>query len=224
METVEVAARQIVSIGRKLYERGLIVGSEGNISVCLDAGRVLVTPSGLPKGDLEPEQMVLVDMNGNHLEGEYRASSELPMHLAVYRNRPEIHCCVHSHAPYATAFATSGRELPANVLPEIVLFVGKIPLTEYAPPGTEAVAESLRPFLSDSSAFLLRNHGLLTIGENPDRAFLNHETVEHYARIVYLAGQLGGAKSIPTADCERLERARRERQDTGASEDGSRSR
>ena len=195
-------------MGRLLYERGLIAGSEGNISVRLDNNRVLVTPSGLPKGTLQPDDLIVVDAEGRQIEGTRAASSELPMHLHIYRGRPDIHACVHSHAPHATSFAVAGIELPGDILPEVILFVGPICLTEYAPPGTDAVGTSLEPFLASGNAFLLRNHGLLTIGNSLKQAFHRHETVEQCARIVHLARQLGNVDSIPPSDKQRLERIR----------------
>ena len=201
-------AHEIVETGRLLYERGLITGSAGNISVRLDEDRVLVTPSGLCKGRLEPDDLVLVDIDGRQIEGHHAASSELPMHLHIYRGRSDIQACVHSHAPYATSFAIAGTQLPDNILPEVVLFVGSIALTEYAPPGTDAVGQSLEPSLKSGNAFLLRNHGLLTVGGSLEKALYRHETVEQYARIVHLARQLGKVDSIPAEDIERLERIR----------------
>ncbi len=201
-------ANEMVEVGRLLYKAGLIAGTEGNLSVRLDDDRILITPSGLPKGRLNTEDLVVVDRDGRQLEGTNSASSELPMHLRVYQQRPDIKACVHSHAPYATSFAVAGIDLAGDSLPEVVLFVGKIPLTQYAPPGTDAVGASLDPFLGDSNAFLLRNHGLLTVGSDLQQAFFRHETVEHYARIVHLARRLGNVDSIPEDDHRRLEQMR----------------
>jgi L-fuculose-phosphate aldolase len=206
--------KAIADIGRRLYDRGMIVGTEGNISVRLDDDRIIVTPSGLAKGRLSPEEMVIVDSNGKHLQGGRSASSELLMHLFVYKNRPEIAACVHSHPPYATAFAVAGIPLVEDILPEVALFVGNIPLTYYAPPGTDAVPKSLEPHIATSNAFLLRNHGLLTIGRSLEEAFNRHETVEHYAHIVLLTRHLGSVETIPSEDFTRLEKMRRKLDET----------
>ena len=214
MGSLEVSRKKLVETGRRLYERGFLAGSDGNMSVRLPDDRVVVTPSGRPKGRLSPADLVVIDLDGNHLEGTLQASSEVAMHLFVYRERPEIQACVHSHAPCATAFAAAGEELPDNVLPEVVLFVGGIPLTAYAPPGTPAVPESLEPHIADRSAFLLRNHGLLTIGRNLEEAYNRHETVEHYARIVLLARGIGPVVPIPGEDMRRLETLRRKLEET----------
>lgn len=186
----------------------MLAGTDGNISVKLDDDRIMITPSGVPKGRMSPDEMVIVDINGKHLQGNKKASSEMLMHLAVYKARPEIKSCVHSHAPYATAFAAAGIELKEDILPEVVVFIGAIPLTDYAPPGTDAIPKSLEPYLDNHNAFLLRNHGLLTIGHDLNEAFNRHETVEHFAKIVHLARQLGNVNSIPSDDFKRLEKMR----------------
>lgn len=194
----------LVAIGRRLYERGMLAGTDGNLSARLPDGNILVTPSGAAKGSLEPGDLVIVDPDGKPVDRHRRASSELAMHLAIYRSRPDINACVHSHAPHATAFPVAGEPLPDDILPEVVLFVGPIAFTDYAPPGTEAVPASLSPFVSDHDAFLLKNHGLLTIGVNLEEAWHRHETVEHYARILLLARQLGHVDHIPADDFRRL--------------------
>ncbi|MFZ5979672.1 MAG: class II aldolase/adducin family protein [Candidatus Zixiibacteriota bacterium] len=204
--------KQLIEIGARLAERGLIAGSDGNISVRLDQNLVLITPSGLPKGRLTETDLVVTDLDGRQIEGDLPPSSESPMHLFVYRRRPEITACIHSHAPYATACAVSGVGLPGDILPEVVVFVGDIPLTDYAATGTEAVPEALAPFIEDHNAFLLRNHGLLTIGRTLEEAYNRHETVEHYARIIHLARQQGGLTSLPTEEIKRLKKMRKNRE------------
>jgi len=208
MAQVNNIAHEIVEIGKILYQRGLIAGSEGNISARLDDNRILVTPSGLCKGRVTSDDLVLVDSEGCQHGGAKSASSELPMHLHVYRKRPDIRACIHSHAPYATSFAVAGMGLPCDVLPEAALFLGPVPLTEYAPPGTESVGNSLDPFLGEGEVFLLKSHGLLTIGTDLEEALRRHEMVEQYARIVHLAKQLGNVDTIPASDLERLEQLR----------------
>jgi L-fuculose-phosphate aldolase len=201
--------KELVDTGRRLSDRGLVAGTDGNISVRLDGDRLLITPSGLAKGRLSPDDIVIIDINGKKLQGRLEASSEMLMHLFVYKSRPEIKACVHSHPPYTTAFAAAGIDLADDILPEVVVFVGKIPLTDYAPPGTDAVPKVLEPHIEEQNAFVLRNHGLLTIGRTLDEAYHRHETVEHYARIVHLARQLGNLNRLPSEDYERLERMRR---------------
>lgn len=199
---------EIVEFGHLLYKQKLVSGTDGNLSVRLDDDRILITPSGKAKGRLSAENIVTVDINGKKLQGTLNPSSEIAMHTFVYQNREDINACVHSHAPYATSFAVAGIELSEDVLPEVVLFIGGIPLTEYAPPGTDAVPKSLEPHIEKNNVFLLRNHGLLTIGKSIEEAYNRHEIVEHYARIVHLARQLGNVNSIPSEDFKRLEKMR----------------
>ncbi len=210
MASLATIRRTLVNVGKSLYLRGMLAGTDGNISARMPDGRIVITPSGLPKGRLSPDDLTVLGPSGVHLEGRLPASSEVAMHMFVYTSRPEINACVHTHAPYSTSFAVAGIELTEDVMPEVVLMVGKIPLTDYAPPGTKAVPESLAPFVATSDAFLLRNHGLLTIGRSVEEAFCRHEVVEHYARIMHLAHQLGGTAKIPADDLERLKKLRQE--------------
>lgn len=203
-------ASQLLECGRRLEQKGFVAGSDGNISARIGPGQILMTPSGMEKGRLSEADLVVVDENGQKLEGCSRPSSEIGMHLAVYRARPEIGAVVHSHAPYATSFAVAGVELPDNILPETVYFVGKVPLVPFAPPGTEAVGVGLGPYLAESFAFILANHGLLTIGKDLQQAYNIHETVEHTAKVIWLAKALGGANPLPVDELERLNRMRRE--------------
>jgi L-fuculose-phosphate aldolase len=132
------------------------------------------------------------------------------MHLAIYRARPKIGAIVHTHPPYATAFATAGVELPWEAVPELIVFVGPVALCSYATPGTEAVPQSLEPYWADHDAFLLSNHGLLTIGASLEEAERRLEIVEHAARILHLSHQLGGANKLPPDELERLTKYRLE--------------
>ncbi|MDH3936887.1 MAG: class II aldolase/adducin family protein [candidate division Zixibacteria bacterium] len=203
-----IMRKAVAEFGTRLYEQQMIAGTDGNLSVRLGDDRVLVTPSGLPKGRLAPEDMVIVDMNGKHLQGSHKASAELAMHLLVYQRRSEVNAVIHAHPPHATAFAVAGIGLESDVLPEVVVSVGKIPLTDYAGPGTDEVPKSIEPHVDTCNAFLLRNHGLLTVGRSLDEAYNRHEVVEHYARIVLLARHLGNIDAIPGEDFRRLERMR----------------
>lgn len=204
----------MIEIGRRLDQKGFIAGADGNISARLPSGHILITPSGISKGRLVPHDLVEITSDGAHLEGSRHASSEKLMHLFVYRRRPDIMACVHSHPPYTTAFAVAGKPLTGDILPEVVIAVGELPLTEYAATGTEEVPQALEPFIDSHNAFLLRNHGLLTIGRTLDEAYNRHETVEHYARIVFLAHQLGGVNSLPHDELRRLEALRRKLEQT----------
>jgi L-fuculose-phosphate aldolase len=199
---------QLIIYGRLLYENRFVAGADGNLSVRLPDNNILMTPSGMRKGFLEEEDLVTVGPDGTKISGRWKPSSEMLMHLFVYRSRPEIFACCHAHPPFATAFSVIGRQMPANLLPEIVLAVGDIPLTEYAPPGTKAVPEAIRPFIGNNQAFLLRNHGVLTIGRNMEEAYNRMEYVEHYARILYISEKAGSSNFLDPEEMRRLAKIR----------------
>ena len=197
----------IIEIGRLLYEKGFLAGAEGNISHRLGDNRIIITPSGVAKGRMKPDQLVVVDCAGKVTGGNGVPSSELLMHLEAYKQRPEIVACVHSHPPYSTACGVSGVELKDDILPETILYVGYIPLAPYAPPGTPAVAESIRPFLEGAkgaNAILLKNHGLLTLGASLTEAYHRHEVVEALARVLTISRSLGNVDRLPSDEINRL--------------------
>lgn len=195
---------QIITAGKLLAEHQMVAGTGGNLSVRLDDSRVLITRSGVCKGRLTEDDLIEVDLDGNLLSGTGTPSSESRMHLFTYRERPDIQACVHSHPPYSTAFAVAGIELPGDVLPEVVVYIGNIPLVGYAAPGTDEVPNSLKPYIRSNNAFLMANHGLLTIGNSMESALNRHETVEQYAKILWLARQLGEVSRVPERDLSRL--------------------
>ncbi len=211
MPKVDKLKKNLIEIGRSLYRSGMIAGTDGNLSARIDEQRVLVTRRGVAKGRLKNGDFVVVDLNGNVLKTRVQPSSEAAMHLTVYKERPDVGACIHSHPPFATSFAVAGIKLERNVLPEVAVFVGDIPLIDYAPPGIGAISKAIQPYVADNNAFLLRNHGLLTIGRTIDEAFHRHETVEHYARIMFLASRLGQVNTIPDDDLIRLDEIRKQR-------------
>jgi L-fuculose-phosphate aldolase len=189
----EAAAREAVArVCRRLWERGLIAGPDGNVSVRLDAERLLVTPSGASKCDVAPADLLIVSPgDGRIVEGRGRASSELAMHLAIYRARPDVGAVVHAHPPTATGFAVAGETLPDGVLPELICQVGAVALVPYFMPGTPAAADALAPYLAGHDAFLLANHGATTVGPTLGAAHQRMESLEHAARILFTARALG---------------------------------
>jgi len=201
-------ARQIVEIGRKMHTRGYISGTDGNISIRTDHDRIVITPSGSCKGFLKYEDMIVVDSVMTVISGAGKPSSESDMHLSLYKLRPDIKACVHAHPPYATAFAVAGEELPGDILPEVALFVGPIPLVPFTSPGTTAVGAGLEVFAADHDAFLLKNHGVVTIGTNLEEAYNRMETVEHFAKILFYARQIGTVDHLPEEEVVRLTRMR----------------
>jgi L-fuculose-phosphate aldolase len=195
-----VAGDAIVRVCRRLYDRGLIAGPDGNVSVRLDDGSILVTPSAMSKIDVTIDDLVVVDSAGAHLDGKRAASSEVRMHLRIYQRRPDAHAVVHAHPPTATGFAVAGFSFVAPVLPEVILQMGTVPLVRYATPGTDALADNFEPYLADHEAFLMANHGAATIGATLDQAHQRMESLEHAARIMLAARTLGNVNELSTAD------------------------
>jgi len=143
---------ELIETGRLLYEKGMLAGSDGNLSARIDENRLLITRSGVAKGRLGIDDFVELNIEGELISGNVKPSSETAMHLTVYQNRADIRCCLHSHPPFATSFAVAGIELDRNILPEVAVFVGNIPLVEYAPPGTGAISKAIEPLLEKNEA------------------------------------------------------------------------
>jgi L-fuculose-phosphate aldolase len=202
------AARQIVRCCRRLWEAGLIAGADGNVSVRLSPDRLLVTPSGLLKCDLTGADLVEVDLGGARRRGSRRASSELDLHLRVYRRRPECGAVVHAHPPMATAFAVAGEGLPDGVLPELILYLGSVPLVPYAMTGTPALGDAVEPFLERHVAVLLANHGAVAWGADLTAAQIRMESLEHSARILFAARALGRITRLTPEQVSALDQRR----------------
>jgi L-fuculose-phosphate aldolase len=195
--------QQICEIGRRIYEKGFVAANDGNISTRLDAGGVLTTPTGVSKGFMTPESLVVVDLDGRSLSGG-RPSTEIAMHLFIYRERPEVQAVVHAHPLYSTGFATAGLALEECVTAEIIATLGSIPLAPYGTPSTEKLPETLRPYLHHGDAFLLANHGAVTVGRELWEAYYKMERLEHYAQIIFISRQLGGEKMLPRNQVQEL--------------------
>ena len=183
--------RDIVRIGRLLHEKGFIAANDGNISVRLNDFTVLATPTCMSKGMLTEEDLVTVDMRGKKLSGFREVSSEIAMHLMIYRVRPDVSAVVHAHPPTATGFAAAGRALDEALVSEIVISLGTVPLAEYATPGTVDLCDNIEPHVEDHDAVLMANHGVVTYADDLLTAYMNMETVEHFAKISLVAHQLG---------------------------------
>lgn len=208
-------AEALAAACRRLHARGLLAGAEGNLSVRLGDGSVLVTASGIDKAVVTAAQVVRLHANGtpHHTpvtndtdrgDGGLRASSEVGMHLACYAARADVQAIVHAHPPVATGFATAGQGLPADVLPEVPVVVGPVALVPYGRPGTPALAAAMQPFLAGHEVFLLANHGVTTVGRSLTDALLRMESVEQAARIVAVARLLGGAVRLPEGEAAAL--------------------
>ena len=200
----------IVRVCRRLYERGLVAGPDGNVSVRLHDGSILVTPSGMSKVDVAPEDLVLVTSEGAVRDGRRAPSSELRMHLRIYERRADALAVVHAHPPTATGFAVAGESFVAPVLPEVILQMGEVPIVRYATPGTAALADSFDPYLEHHNAFLLANHGATTIGRTLALAHQRMESLEHAARIILTARMLGRVNQLSATDVEALRVSREE--------------
>jgi L-fuculose-phosphate aldolase len=198
----------MVRIGRLMSEKGWIAASDGNLSIRLGDDRILVTPAGACKGLLAEHDPIVCSLDGKKVEGKGEPTSELHMHLTIYRMRPDVHAVVHAHPPVSTGFAVAGRELNLGLLPEVIVGLGSVPLATYGTPGTPALGESLLPHVQQHDAVLLANHGAVAWGEDLFQAYCRMEKVEHFAHITFVAELLGGARALPRAEIEKLFAAR----------------
>ncbi len=204
MTGAERIKANLVEVGRRLYSRGLVAASDGNISARIGDDQIVATPTGVSKGYMSPEMLITLNLDGKKLCGTLKPSSELMMHLEVYRQRPDVLAVVHAHPPVATAFAVAGKALDSPVLPEIILTVGTIPLAKYGTPSTEEVPASIRPYLEKHDALLLKNHGALTLGTDLFNALYKMESIEHFAIISLYAELLGGEQGLPPEEVKKL--------------------
>lgn len=195
---------EIIEVGKRIYARGYVASNDGNISARIDKDRVLITPTGVSKGFMKIEDLVIVDFNGKVLSGNKKPSSEVFMHLQVYKDRPDVNGVCHAHPPYATGYAVAGIPLDKCVLPEVIITLGSIPLIEYGTPGTEEFYKPVVKLLKDFDAFLLANHGALTVGKDVLNAYHKMETVEHFAHIAFVAQQLGYVKTLNSEQVKKL--------------------
>lgn len=204
MERYEQIREEMCQVCRLLYDRGYVVSNDGNVSVRVAPDRILITPSGVGKGRMTPEMLVLCDLQGNVLDGDRYPSSESKMHLMVYRERGDVMSVVHAHPPISTAFAICRRPLKERYLAEMVVGLGEVPVTEFAMLSTDEVPESVRPFVHSHNAVLLANHGALTWGASLLSAFDRLETVEQTAKVYYYVSRLGGGVEITLEQADTL--------------------
>jgi len=195
----------IVEVGRRLYARGYTASNDGNISVRLDGGRLLMTPKSVCKGFMTSEMMCITNLDGKKLAGERDPSSEMQMHLEVYRQRPDAGAVVHAHPPTATGFAVAGIPLDRAVLAEVVTTLGSVPIAEYATPSTKELPDAVRKYVKAHDGMLLANHGALTLGPDVFAAYYKMETIEHFAKISLVARLLGGERLLSRQEVDRLQ-------------------
>ena len=205
VRTEEQIRADIVECGRRLWQRGFVASNDGNISVRLDEHRLITTPTAVSKGFMSPDMMVITDLEGRKLAGERNASSELKMHLEVYKHRPDVRAVVHAHPPTATGFAVAGIPLDRAVLAEVITTLGSIPIADYATPSTEELPAAVRKYIKAHDGLLLANHGALAIGADVFSAYYRMETIEHFATISLVARTLGREHLLSRSEVDRLQ-------------------
>src|SRR5215468_1670359 len=182
---------QICEIGRRLYNRGFAAANDGNITIRLNDKEILCTPTLVSKGFLKPEDICKVDYEGKQLAGIRKRTSEVLLHLAVYKQRPDVMAVVHCHPPHATAFAVAHEPIPKCVLPEVEVFLGEVPISRYETPGGQKFAETIVPYVKDCNTIILANHGTVTFGPDLEKAYWNSEIIDAYCKILLLSKLLG---------------------------------
>ena len=195
---------QMCDIGRRIWLKGFCAGNEGNHSYRIAENRILCTPTGISKGNLKPDDICIVDMEGKQCGGSRSRTSEILMHLAIYKARADVKAVVHSHPPHATAFAVAGVELPTCIHPEAEVFLGAVKTAKYVTPGDKRLGESLLPYVKDSNTILLQNHGTVTFDKDLEGAYYKLEIVDAYARILLLAKQIGSIRPLDANEMKEL--------------------
>ena len=203
---IEMLKEQICDVCRKMWQQGWVAANDGNVTVKLEDGTFLATPTGVSKSFITPDKLVRINDKGEVLEGApgYKPSSEIKMHLRCYAERPDVGAVVHAHPPTATGFAVAGKSLDKYSMIETVIAIGSIPLTPYGTPSTNEVPESIAPYLAEHDVLLLQNHGALTVGCDLITAYYRLETRELFSKISLVAELLGGAKEIPMPEIDKL--------------------
>src|SRR3954463_6351977 len=195
---------QLCEIGRKIWLKGFCAGNEGNHSYRLSENRILCTPTGISKGNLKPDDICVVDKEGKQIGGKRKRTSEFLMHAAIYQARPDVRAVVHSHPPHATAFTVAGVDLPTCIHPEAEVFLGAVKTARYVTPGDQRLGDSILPYVKDSNTILLQSHGVVTYGDDLERAYYQLEIVDAYARILILAKQVGSIRPLEAGEMKEL--------------------
>ena len=190
------ARKDICEVGRRLYDKGFAAANDGNISVRLAPDRILCTPTGVSKGYLKPDDLGIVDLEGKQISGTKKRTSEILLHLSVYKARPDIGGVLHCHPPHATAFAMVHESIPKCVLPEVEVFLGEVPIARYETPGTQIFADTVLPYVHNCNTMLLANHGSVAFSKEIMTAYFNTEIIDAYCRMLILAKQLGPLKYL----------------------------
>jgi len=197
--------KQICDIGRRMYERGFVAANDGNISFRLGKDRFLCTPTNVSKGYLRPEMIAVVDGKGKQISGTIPRTSEILLHLEIYRELPEVNAVCHAHPPHATAFAIAGIRPPSCILPEVEVLLGHVPIAEYDTPGSQAFARTILPHLrNQANTILLANHGAVACDKDLEQAYFHLETLDTYCRILLLSKQVGHVRQLPEDKMQEL--------------------
>lgn len=208
MNELEVK-NSICEVGQKLCDKEFVVASDGNISAKISPTEIIVTPTGVSKGGMRPDDLVRVTMDGNVVGGDNFPSSEVKMHLEVYRENPKVNAVVHAHPPISTAFACARKPMEQPILAEAIVNLGIVPVADFALPGTVELPKSIRPYAKDFNAVLMANHGLLTWGADLKEAYFRMESVEHFGKIILYTQQLGGAVELSEENISELLKIRK---------------
>jgi L-fuculose-phosphate aldolase len=214
MPSERESRREIVHWGKMLHQCGFVAATDGNLSVRLDERRILATPTAMSKSRMRPTDLVIVDMEGRRLAGRRHVSSEIAMHLLIYKLRPDVGGIVHAHPPTATGFAAAGIALNQPLVCEVVIGLGSIPLARYGTPGTPELSDALEPLIPEYDAILMSNHGVVAYGDTLHHAYMKMETVEHFAQIALVTHLLGRQQPLRAAELEKLLVARSKYQGT----------
>ena len=199
---------EILRFGKMLHDHGLIAATDGNISVRLNEALVLITPTCISKGMMTTEDLLVVDMHARKVSGFRDVTSEIGMHMTIYRMRPDVNAIVHAHPPTATGFAACGLALDQALISEVLLSLGRVPLAHYATPGTSELSEALEPYIPEHDAVLMANHGVVTYGADLTQAYMNMETVEQFAKIALVVRQLGCERPLGEEQVSKLQEIR----------------
>lgn len=198
--------KQMCEIGKRIYDKGMVAANDGNISVKISDNEFLCTPTGVSKGFMAPDYICKVDMDGKILSANkgFKPSSEIKMHLRVYKERLDVKSVVHAHPMYATGFAIAGIPLNQPIMPEAVIALGEVPIAAYGTPSTMEIPDAVSKYLQNYDAVLLENHGALTYGDSLLGAYHKMESVEFYAQLLYISRELGGPKELPQEEVKKL--------------------
>ena len=210
MADSEALKQQLCDYGRRAYDEGLVSANDGNLSVRLSENEILCTPTLQCKGFMKPDDICTVDLDGRQIAGSKRSTSEIRLHLQVYRHRSDVNSVIHTHPPHVTAFAVCGKPIPSGILAEPEIFLGEVPTAKYATPGSDEFAETILPFVQQTNTIVLANHGMLSYEQDLERALWLTEILDSYCRTLILAASIGKPQQLSEQHRSELKRLRSE--------------